>query len=185
MGSYFGKTKTNITRPSITGANMYRKISDFLKDWESEKESTRKIFGSLTDESLECRSYPDGRTIGRVAWHITSSVSEMGRMAGMEIINIDEKSGYPLCAGINSLYEKAASDLTSEVGKWNDEMLDEEITLYGENWTRGFTLQVLVKHQIHHRGQLTVMMRQAGLIVPGVYGPAKEEWAAYNMQPME
>ena len=28
-----------------------------------------------------------------------------------------------------------------------------------------------------------VLMRQAGLKVPGVYGPAREEWTAYGMQP--
>jgi hypothetical protein len=30
---------------------------------------------------------------------------------------------------------------------------------------------------------MTVLMRQAGLKVPGVYGPAREEWAAYGMPP--
>ena len=40
---------------------------------------------------------------------------------------------------------------------------------------------VLVTHQTHHRGQMTVLMRQAGLKVPDVYGPAKEGWATYGM----
>jgi hypothetical protein len=26
-------------------------------------------------------------------------------------------------------------------------------------------------------------MREAGLDVPGVYGPARQEWAAYGMKP--
>ena len=29
---------------------------------------------------------------------------------------------------------------------------------------------------------MTVLMRQAGLTVPGVYGPAKEEWATAGME---
>jgi len=41
----------------------------------------------------------------------------------------------------------------------------------------------LITHQAHHRGQMTVLMRQAGLKVPGVYGPAREEWAAMGMPP--
>jgi uncharacterized damage-inducible protein DinB len=32
---------------------------------------------------------------------------------------------------------------------------------------------------------MTVLMRQAGLPVPGLYGPSKEEWAAMGMSPME
>jgi hypothetical protein len=32
---------------------------------------------------------------------------------------------------------------------------------------------------------MTVLMRQAGLVVPGVYGPAREEWAVYGMPTQE
>jgi uncharacterized damage-inducible protein DinB len=60
----------------------------------------------------------------------------------------------------------------------------DRIPMYGEQWTRGFVLQALVAHQTHHRGQMTVLMRQAGLPVPGMYGPSKEEWAAMGMPPM-
>jgi uncharacterized damage-inducible protein DinB len=53
--------------------------------------------------------------------------------------------------------------------------------MYGVRWARGVTLRALLVHQTHHRGQMTVLMRQAGLRVPGVYGPAREEWSAYGM----
>ena len=53
--------------------------------------------------------------------------------------------------------------------------------MYGMKWARGLTLQMLIVHQAHHRGQMTVLMRHAGLAVPGVYGPAREEWATHGM----
>ncbi len=40
---------------------------------------------------------------------------------------------------------------------------------------------VLIGPETHHLGQMTELMRQAGLKVPGVYGPSKEEWTAYGM----
>ena len=49
-----------------------------------------------------------------------------------------------------------------------------------KTWTKGQALSVLLVHQIHHRGQMTVLMRQAGLKVPGIYGPALEEWERYG-----
>ncbi len=39
-----------------------------------------------------------------------------------------------------------------------------------------------ITHHAHHRGQMAVLMRQVGLTVPGVCGPAKEEWAAAGME---
>jgi uncharacterized damage-inducible protein DinB len=53
--------------------------------------------------------------------------------------------------------------------------------MYGEMWSRGTVLSILVRHEAHHRAQLTVLMRQAGLAVPGCYGPAKEEWAGMGI----
>ncbi|MGA2381636.1 MAG: DinB family protein [Spirochaetia bacterium] len=43
----------------------------------------------------------------------------------------------------------------------------------GGRWTRAGVLASLVKHQIQHRAQMTVLMRQTGIRVPGVYGPAQ------------
>ena len=55
--------------------------------------------------------------------------------------------------------------------------------MYGETWINGDTLSALVDHQIHHRGQITVLMRQAGLKVPGIYGPSREDWNKIGMKP--
>ena len=51
-------------------------------------------------------------------------------------------------------------------------------------WKNGFSLFVIVSHQAHHRGQVRVLMRQAGLSVVGIYGPTREEWASMNMPAM-
>jgi uncharacterized damage-inducible protein DinB len=66
--------------------------------------------------------------------------------------------------------------------KWADGDLLIEDEAYGEKWQRRFTLMALVAHQAHHRGQMTVLMRQAGLRVPAIYGPAMEDWADYGKE---
>jgi hypothetical protein len=35
---------------------------------------------------------------------------------------------------------------------------------------------LLIKHIVHHRGQINVLMRLTGLKPFGVYGPPKEDW---------
>ena len=62
--------------------------------------------------------------------------------------------------------------------QWTDETLAEIKDMYGEQWSIATVLGILTSHQTHHRGQMTVLMRQAGLRVPGVYGPSREEWAS-------
>jgi uncharacterized damage-inducible protein DinB len=86
---------------------------------------------------------------------------------------------------ITAAYEKGAKAVGETImGNWSDEQLEDELPMYGENWKKGFILQALICHQAHHRGQMTVLMRQAGLKVPGVYGPAKEEWQTMGMPAM-
>ena len=162
---------------------MYHKIQDFLTDWKAESAITQKIFNNLTDESLSQKVYAEGRTLGFLAWHITTSVGEICSKTGMKIDGPEENSDAPDSAKeIISAYKKASDSLYEFVEKnWKDEKLDEENNMYGQIWKNSFSLGVLVTHQIHHRAQMTVLMRQAGLKVPGSYGPSKEEWAAMGM----
>jgi uncharacterized damage-inducible protein DinB len=164
---------------------MYRCIEDFIDDWRHEHISTLKVFKNLTDASLNQKVTPDGRSLGYLAWHIVLSLGEMGAKAGLNIIAPPEDASVPTVASIIfNTYEEAGSTVVSEVKKkWTDAMLFEEIEMYGQKWTRGATLSALSTHQIHHRAQMTVLMRQAGLKVPGVYGPSREEWSKIGMPP--
>jgi uncharacterized damage-inducible protein DinB len=146
---------------------MLRKIEDFQKDWAYEAEMTGKVLTTLTDESLGQKVNGDGRSLGFLGWHITQTLGEMLGLVGLKI-------------------EKAAKSVTDEINaNWTDETLLQTDEMYGDTWARGLTLFYLIAHQAHHRGQMTVLMRQAGLPVPGVYGPAKEEWAAMGAPAMQ
>jgi uncharacterized damage-inducible protein DinB len=105
--------------------------------------------------------------------------------SGLKVQCPSENSTVPASAKeIAETYKSVAGSLTKEIeAKWTDATLDEEQDMYGEAWRVSFILKSLVYHQIHHRGQLTIMMRQANLKVPGVYGPSREEWAQMGMEP--
>jgi uncharacterized damage-inducible protein DinB len=165
---------------------MYYKTSDFIKDWNFEREATLKIFNALTDKSLKQRVSSRGRSLGRLAWHITVSIGEMMSKTGLSIDSPDENSDVPQSAAeISKAYDSVSNALKGAViSSWNDDSLNQEDDMYGQNWKRGVTLGILITHQIHHRGQMTVLMRQAGIKVPGIYGPAYEEWETMGMAPM-
>ena len=163
---------------------MFRRVADFQKAWEQEKASTLKVLRAMTDASLSQAVTSDGRTLGRLAWHVATTLGEMMERTGLKIGGPShEAPPPPSAAAIVAAYDEAAKAVAEGVSGWTDATLEVEDAMYGERWPRGLTLQALVVHQAHHRGQMTVLMRQAGLKVPGVYGPAREEWTAYGMQP--
>ena len=163
---------------------MFTTIDHFKTAWTKESGNTRKLMEALTDDSLHQAVADDHRTLGRMAWHIAQSIPEMGNRAGLNVKGPTEDASVPDTAKkIRGAYDEAASSILDEVtNKWGDDTLQKTDEMYGETWKRGLTLRILIDHEIHHRGQMTVLMRQAGLKVPGIYGPAKEEWDQFGMK---
>jgi uncharacterized damage-inducible protein DinB len=162
---------------------MFQTVDDFARDWKAESEATLKIMHALTDASLKQRVGAGGRSLGRLAWHIVQTLGEMPQRAGVRAETIAEDAPQPASAAeIADSYARAAATIGDGISaQWTDAMLSDKVEMYGEMWTRAGALAALVMHQAHHRGQMTVLMRQAGLKVPGIYGPASEEWAQFGM----
>ncbi len=50
---------------------MVHSIDEFLSSWKFESDATLKILDALTDASLAQKVTPEGRSLGRLAWHVT------------------------------------------------------------------------------------------------------------------
>ncbi|WP_027087006.1 DinB family protein [Cohnella panacarvi] len=162
---------------------MYASIQLFVQDYEEEATATQKLLDRLTDASLKQEVATGYRTLGHLAWHIACS-GMMVAAAGVKFEHPDERGGIPSSAqAIADAYRKAVPALVEAVkSQWTDADLAAVQNIFGQNWSNGTTLNKFIKHEVHHRGQLTILMRQAGLQVAGIYGPAKEEWSAIGME---
>lgn len=166
---------------------MFRKLDDFKTCWREESAKTLEIFGAIPDAALKAAVTAEHRDLRRLAWHLVESLLEMPGHCGLAVKGAHlVKDGFIVAppatmAEIAEAYRTASTSFAEALEAWKDADLEIEDKMYGEQWKRGFTLFVLITHQTHHRGQMTVLMRQAGLKVPGIYGPAKEGWAAYGM----
>ena len=166
---------------------MFRTIHDFLELWESEADSTLKIFSNITDDKLNHKVSENIRSLGRLAWHITQTLTEMPFKAGIvDKDYLDELPVPPSVKDIIDSYKKYSEALVKSLeSKWTDKDLNDVIDMYGQQWEKKKILQVLITHQIHHRAQMTVLMRLQDIPVPGIYGPSKEEWTQFGMTPQD
>lgn len=164
---------------------MFRSLADFRDTWNREAQETLKLFRGIPDTAMGQSVSATGRNLGFLAWHITVTVAEMMNQAGVPVQGPDEHSAVPkTMVEIAAAYERSANNLLDILPThWTDAQLSDMVAMYGEQWPKKGVLFALIAHQIHHRGQMTVLMRQAGLAVPGMYGPASEEWAAMGMPP--
>ena len=160
---------------------MFHTLQEFYTTWKHESASTISLFDRLTDESLDHKVWAEGRTLARLANHIIETLSELPSKLQLGIE--EEHPDHYAVAALLKNYKESSDILIDAIkAKWTDASLLEKNNMYGEEWKNSFSLWVLVAHQIHHRGQMTVLMRQAGIKIPGLYGPAKEEWEAMGMK---
>jgi uncharacterized damage-inducible protein DinB len=161
---------------------VFRTVEDFVKGWIHQSEGTKKLLGALTDASLATSVNEEHRSLARMAWHITTVVPQMMNQTGLKVDGPAADSPIPTSAkAIADAYAAAADSLTAAVkASWTDASMGVVNKVYGQEFPNGLTAMFLITHETHHRGQMTVLMRQAGLRIPGVMGPTKEDWAGFG-----
>lgn len=164
---------------------MFHKLDHFIRSWEYESGVTQKLLNHLTDTALEKKITPEHWSLGRIAWHIVTAIKVITSNANLTFDAPAKDWPVPDSAQfIATSYQEASEAFIQAIkAQWHDQTLEEHIDFFGQQMPIGSLLLFLLQHQTHHRGQMTVLMRQAGLTVTGVYGPAKEEWSAFGMEP--
>lgn len=163
----------------LGGLHMYHTLEEFLQNWNYESNGTQKVLDALTDESLSQSVAPGHRTLGELSWHVVTSLHLFLSSIGLEFEGANGEEVPASAKEMAESYRTTSENLVSAINtQWNDGTLKEVKDLFGQQMPVSVILGMLNTHQIHHRGQMTILMRQAGLKVPGVYGPSKEEWGA-------
>ncbi|PDZ94547.1 hypothetical protein CON36_33230 [Bacillus cereus] len=163
---------------------MYVTISDFIKEWNREAMLTQKVLDALTDESLKQQVYPEGRTLGRIVWHLTTNIPDYLAHFGLKIDRVENAESVPTSAKeIAETFKNLSLDAAKAIEEqWTDESLKQIQEAFRRQESNASILMGLIKHIAHHRGQVTVLMRQAGIKPFGVYGPPKEDWIQLGVE---
>ncbi|MCC3375179.1 DinB family protein [Cohnella sp. REN36] len=164
---------------------MFTTIEGFVSEWNQEYQITLNVMNALTDASLSQAIRGDRRTLGGLAWHLVESLGYMSQCGLSYEGPAKDEAIRQSAAAIAEEYRKLGERMVQAVQtQWKDEDLARTQMLFGEEWQNGATLRFTVMHQVHHRGQMTVLMSQAGLRVPDVYGPTYDTWVERGMTPL-
>ncbi|MBD8520867.1 MULTISPECIES: DinB family protein [Lysinibacillus] len=163
---------------------MFQTVEHFLQSWTFEATATQNLLQQLTDESLHQAITAGHWTLGRIAWHTVTAIRIISANTDLTFEAPAEDFPVPTSAQLiaDSYHQASNAFIDAVKTQWTDQTMNETIEFIGQSIPNGSLLLFLLQHQSHHRGQMTVLMRQAGLAVPGIYGPAKEEWAQFGLQ---
>lgn len=164
---------------------MYTDVQNFLADYGHESDTTARVLAAITDASMGQAKAEGHNNLGDIAWHLATSQSAMLNQCGF---NIPGSESWTMPAGttvaqIQEVYAAATAAVKEQVAAKSPADLQQSFNMWGMmEWPLGVTLTALIHHEVHHRGQLSVLMRQAGLVVPSIYGPNKEMTAEMMAQ---
>ena len=166
-------------------------LSEFdalMQTWDREAQKTVEMMKSLPRDKYDFRPDPGGRSLGELAWHLaegdaymTYGIEQGGFSTGMKPPGIQRPMKVEeLAPG----YERVHKDARERIRKLGPAILDRKIEFYVPgDWTGSSILWgAMLYHNIHHRGQLSLMCRLAGGACPGMFGPSREEMAAMQAQ---
>ena len=161
-------------------------LDTFFKTWDQEAEKTIKLMRSLPKDKYDFRPDAGARSLGEMAWHLaeldgyTGFCLEAGTFApDVKVPNLERpRTVDALAPGYERIHKEAVARLL----KLKPADLDRTVTYF-----MGMQMPIrdvlwggLLHHAIHHRGQLSLMNRMAGGKSPGMYGPNREEMAAFK-----
>ena len=155
---------------------MYRNLNDFIQEWERNCGGTLAIFKAITEEKKHVAIVEGHNSLESLAWHLTASPAYFMGQVGLPL---DVPQNTPsTIREIISTYKAVSGNIVMLANEnLSDEKLLAEVNSHGHQTPIGALLRMMVDHQTHHRAQMQVLLRQAGLPVPGVMGPTKEELA--------
>ncbi|MCB1222106.1 DinB family protein [bacterium] len=156
---------------------MFTNAQQFIGEYTYESGITRSLFANLTDATLG-QAQADGLyNLGQIAWHISSSRCYLFGQTGFDMP--DQGHGFPenmTADMIRQNYDMLLERVLSQAATKSDDDLNVVYRFFDKmNVSLGQMMRMVISHEVHHRGQLSVLMRQAGLGIPGIYGPNAED----------
>jgi uncharacterized damage-inducible protein DinB len=153
--------------------------SVFLPSVQREYLTTRRVLRALPIEKNAFQPHPVARTTIELAWHLASSdVWFLDGFINSKFEMEDDSMPGDLTdtADIVALYEEQFEERFPRVAALSPEFWATPLEFFGIfNHPAVLYLQFMLNHSIHHRGQLTVYLREMGGKVPNIYGGSYDE----------
>jgi uncharacterized damage-inducible protein DinB len=160
-------------------------IDGLLQELEQETRTTRRVLERVPDNRLAWRPHEKARTLGQLALHVATVPGGVAELAASPspaqfpafADDPSPKSASELAPTLAQSIAKAKKALASLddaalTGTWR--LMQGERELIATPRV-AFLRSVMLNHWYHHRGQLTVYLRELGVPVPSIYGPSADE----------
>jgi len=156
-----------------------------LPEFDRELATTRKMLERFPEDKVEWRPHETCMTLGRLAGHVAEIAGWMIPTMAQDRFEIDPTRHTPYIIKSRSeglkQFDETVKNSRGAIAEASDEAFMKPWTFVAGGKTV-FTIpkiavyrSFVMNHLIHHRGQLAAFYRIAGVPIPSIYGPSKDE----------
>jgi uncharacterized damage-inducible protein DinB len=159
-------------------------IDGMLQELEEEARTTRRVLERVPDNKLNWRPHEKARTLGELAMHVAMVPGAVAELIAS-----------PSPAQVPQFTDPTTENASELVSTLEDSIAKAKRVLGGvddatlrETWRMmqgerevfavprvALLRSIMLNHWYHHRGQLTVYLRELDVPIPSIYGPSGDE----------
>lgn len=156
-----------------------------IQELEMEAQTTRRLLERIPEGRMEWRPHPKSRTLGELATHVATVPAAVAALAALpspaQLPDFSDPPAPPRAADFVALLDATIARAKQTLAGLDDSTLAEVWRLMrGERELlalprAAFLRTVMLNHWYHHRGQLSVYLRELDVPIPSIYGPSADE----------
>jgi uncharacterized damage-inducible protein DinB len=159
-------------------------IDGMLQELEQEAQTTRRVLERVPDNQLTWRPHKKARTLGELALHVATVPGGVAALVASpspaQAPNFTDPSPQSASELIPALDQSIATAKKLLGGMDDAELMSTWRLMQGEREVfavpRAALLRsIMLNHWYHHRGQLTVYLRELDVPIPSIYGPSADD----------
>jgi uncharacterized damage-inducible protein DinB len=166
-------------------------IDGLLQELEQEAQTTKRVLERVPQAHLAWKPHEKSMSLGQLALHIATVPGNVAQMIAQPSMQMPKFVQSPatntseLLPALDDSIKKARQALGSlddaaVTATWRVLDGDREVM----SMPRIAALRaIMLNHWYHHRGQLSVYLRQLNVPVPSIYGPSADENPFVQQQP--
>ena len=160
-------------------------IDGMLQELDQEAQTTRRVLERVPTDHIGWRPHAKSRTLGQLAMHVAGTPGAVAELAAgpspAQVPDFGEDPSPAHASELITVLDQSVARARQLLGSMEDGTLlatwrlmrgDRELMAVPRI---AFLRAIMLNHWYHHRGQLTVYLRELNVPLPSVYGPTADE----------
>ena len=161
-----------------------RIVDSILMELDHEAKTTRRVLERVPSDKLAWQPHPKSMSLGKLAMHTAGTPGTIAGFVSAPTFAMSGDFQQPVASSTQEIL--AAHDASIAKSKEVLNGLDDATAL--STWTLtaggktmlsmpriGVVRSIMLNHWYHHRGQLSVYLRELDVPLPSIYGPSADE----------